>query len=63
MHDGVFLSLGVFQFFEDDCAAFFFYWQGIGMFCGSMRQLYTDSFRLLQIDNACQAYSFDVSIL
>lgn len=23
MHDGVFLSLGVFQFFEDDCAAFF----------------------------------------
>ena len=52
MHDGVFLSLGVFQFFEDDCAAFFFSGKGLECFvaaCGSFVPIHSGCCRLTML--------------
>ena len=52
MHDGVFLSVGVFQFFEDDCAAFFFTGKGLECFvaaCGSYIPIHSGCCRLTML--------------
>ena len=52
MHDGVFLSVGVFQFFEDDCAACFFTGKGLECFvaaCGSYTPIHSGRCRLTML--------------